>query len=57
MTAAHCNPDMKTFYQRLIAAGKAPKSALIAVAQKLLLLANTLVSQNRLWQPNPLHCA
>lgn len=57
VTAARCNPDMKTFYQRLIAAGKAPKSALIAVARKLLLLANTLVSQNRSWQPTPPHCA
>ena len=43
--------DMKTFYQRLADNGKEPKRALIAVARKLLLLANTLIAQDRLWRP------
>jgi hypothetical protein len=42
---------MKAFYQRLRAAGKAPKVALIAVARKLAVLANTLISDDRTWQP------
>jgi transposase len=51
VSARTCNADMKAFYQRLIANGKKPKAALIAVARKLLVLANILISQNRYWQP------
>jgi transposase len=51
VTAARCNNDMKTFYRRLRDNGKAPKTVLIAVARKLVLLANTLIAQDRLWQP------
>jgi transposase len=42
---------MKAFYQRMIAAGKPPKLAIIAIARKLAVLANTLISQNRMWLP------
>jgi transposase len=52
VSAARFNTDMKVFFQRLIAEGKPPKVALIAVARKLVILANTLVSENRMWQPN-----
>lgn len=52
LCAARRNPDAKTFYQRLIAAGKPAKVALIAVARKLVILANTLLNQDRVWQPN-----
>jgi transposase len=51
VSASRYNADMKIFYRRLIANGKAPKAALIAVARKLLVLANTLITQNRTWQP------
>lgn len=51
LSAARCNSDMKAFHRRLIANGKSPKAALIAVARKLVLLANTLVAQNRSWLP------
>lgn len=51
VTASRCNPAMKLFYERLIAAGKPPKLALAAVARKLVVLANTLLTQDRLWQP------
>lgn len=53
LAATRCNPDLKHFHQRLIAAGKPPKVALTAVMRKLLVLANTLVAQNRCWTPNP----
>ncbi len=50
LTASQRNLDMKAFYRRLIAKGKPAKVALIAVARKLVLLANTLVAENRTWQ-------
>jgi transposase len=51
LTATRFNVDMKAFYQRMIAAGKPPKLAIIAIARKLAVLANTLISQNRMWLP------
>lgn len=51
LTAVRFNADMQVFYQRLRTTGKAPKAALIAVARKLVVLANTLLSQDRMWQP------
>lgn len=52
ISAVRCNPDLKLFYRRLRQQSAKPaKVALIAVARKLLVLANTLVSENRLWQP------
>jgi transposase len=53
LSAATHNPGMKVFYQRLIAKGKAAKQALIAVARKLIVLANTLIAEDRTWQPSP----
>lgn len=50
VTAARCNPDLKTFYQRLRTEKSKPaKVALTAVARKLLILANTLIHEDRLW--------
>ena len=49
VAASRCNPDLKAFYGRLRAAGKAPKLALTAVMRKLLLLANTLIREDRHW--------
>ncbi|MEL6225826.1 MAG: IS110 family transposase [Pseudomonadota bacterium] len=40
-------------YRRLIALGKHPKTALTAVMRKLVILANTLIAENRCWQPDP----
>ncbi|MBO9477223.1 IS110 family transposase [Shimia sp. R11_0] len=39
-------------YRRLIQRGKNPKVALTAVMRKLVVVANTLISENRHWQPN-----
>lgn len=49
LSAARFNHDMKTFFARLTANGKAKKLALTAVARKLASLANTLVTEDRLW--------
>jgi transposase len=51
LAAARFNADLKVFYQRMTAAGKPSKVALIAVARKLAVLANTLISQDRTWLP------
>ena len=44
--ASRCNPILQTFYQRLIAAGKHRKVALIATARKLLTTLNTLLKNS-----------
>lgn len=57
LTAARRNPDGKAFYQRLIAAGKPAKVVLVALARKLVVLANTLIGQNRTWQIETPKCS
>lgn len=52
VSAVRWNPQMATFYRRLRAAGKPAKLAFIAVARKMLILANTLIAKDRTWQPN-----
>jgi transposase len=42
---------MGQHYRRLVREGKKPKVALIAVARKLAILANTLIAEDRHWQP------
>jgi transposase len=49
LTASRFNPDLKAVFDRLVAAGKAPKLALTAVMRKLLLLANALLRDDRKW--------
>jgi transposase len=52
ISASRYNPNLKVFYDRLIAKGKDAKLALTAVMRKLAVLANTLVRENRTWQSN-----
>lgn len=49
LSAARCNPDLKALYDRLRAKGKPFKLALAAIMRKLLLLANSLVRDDRQW--------
>lgn len=51
LTAANHNPDLAAFYKRLRTNGKEPKLALTAVMRKIVVLANTLITENRTWQP------
>ena len=53
MVAARHNPVLKTFRDKLVAAGKPKLVALIAVARKLLTILNAIVRDNRPWQPKP----
>jgi transposase len=47
--AFHWNPQLIALYQRLIAAGKLHKVALIACARKLLIFVNTVVERGTPW--------
>ena len=49
--AIRCNPVIRAFYQRLRAAGKAPKVAAVAAMHKLLTILNAMVKAQRPWQP------
>jgi transposase len=51
MVAARHNPVLKTFRDKLVAAGKPKLVALIAVARKLLTILNALLRDNQRWKP------
>ncbi|MCH7624837.1 MAG: IS110 family transposase [Chloroflexi bacterium] len=51
LVATRYNPVIKAFYQRLCAAGKAKKVALVACMRKLLLILNNMVKHGTLWGP------
>jgi transposase len=50
MTAMRWNPALRTFHQRLRAAGKPKMVALIAVARKLLTILNAILRDQTKWQ-------
>lgn len=49
LAAVRCNPALKAFHQRLIAAGKKPKVALTACMRKLLTILNAMVRDQNIW--------
>jgi transposase len=51
LPAARYNPPLRAFYQRLRAAGKLAKVALVAVARKLLVILNAMLRDHRPWSP------
>ena len=51
LTATRVNPTLRACYQRLIAAGKPPKVALVACMRKLLVLCNALCKSQTTWDP------
>jgi hypothetical protein len=52
LVAARHNPDLKAKYEAFIGAGKPKKVALSALMRKLIILANTLIRQDRKWTQN-----
>ena len=54
-SAARWNHNLKVFYERLVAAGKPKKVAITAVMRKLIVLANKLLKEDRLWSPQAPH--
>jgi transposase len=53
LVATRCNPVIRTFYHRLLAAGKPKKVALVACMRKLLTMLNAMVRDQRHWAPSP----
>ena len=50
LSGTRCNPVLKAFYDRLIAAGKPPKVALTACMRKLLVILNAMIRDGKHWQ-------
>lgn len=51
LTASRANPRLKAFHARLIASGKTPKAAIIAVARKMLGIIHALLRTGQPWDP------
>jgi len=51
LAAVRCNPVLRAFYQRLLAAGKLKKVALVACMRKLLTILNAMVKTQTPWTP------
>lgn len=51
LVATRRNPVIAAFYQRLLAAGKLKKVALVACMRKLLTILNAMLRDRRPWQP------
>lgn len=49
MSAIRCNPAIKVFHGRLIAAGKPKKVAIVACMRKLLTILNAMLRDHALW--------
>ena len=52
LVASQHNPVIRSFYQRLLAAGKPKKLALTACMRKLLTILNSMVKNGKRWNPN-----
>src|SRR6202030_210039 len=53
MVAARYNPQLKSFRDKLVAAGKPKLIALVAVARKLITILNAILRDRRSWQQIP----
>ena len=53
LSAIRCEPSAQACYQRLTANGKPHKVAVVAVMRRLVGLLDTLLREDRLWQPRP----
>jgi transposase len=57
VSAIRCNPVIRPFYARLIAAGKPVKVAMVACMRKLLVFANAVLRDDVDWSPHALQTA
>ena len=55
LVASRFNPLIKSLYQRLCAAGKPKKVALVACIRKLLTIVNSMLRTRTPWNPKPAH--
>ena len=51
LVATRCNPVIRAFYRRLLAAGKPKLVALVASMRKLLTILNAMIKSQRPWAP------
>jgi transposase len=51
LAAGRCNPVFRAFKERLAKAGKKAKVILVAIARKLVVLANAVLRDRKPWQP------
>ena len=49
LSAIQCHPKLKPMYQRLVAAGKPKKVAIVACMRKQLIILNTMVKNGTMW--------
>lgn len=52
MSAIQCHPKLKPMYERLVAAGKPKKVAIVACMRKQLTILNTMVKNGTYWNEN-----
>ena len=50
VVASRFNPVIRAFYQKLVAAGKLKKVALVACMRKLLVILNAMLKHDTPWQ-------
>jgi len=50
MVAVRWNPAIRTFYERLLAAGKSKMTALVASMRKMLTILNAMIKNNQPWR-------
>jgi transposase len=52
MSTIQCNPKFKAFYEKLKAAGKRPKVALVACMRKMIVVLNSMIRNGTRWNEN-----
>lgn len=52
LSAIQCHPKLKPMYERMVAAGKPKKLAIVACMRKQLIILNTMVRNGTEWDPN-----
>ncbi|EKO3664102.1 IS110 family transposase, partial [Vibrio metschnikovii] len=52
MSAMQCNPVFKQHYQKLLAAGKPKKVAIIACVRKMVVILNSMLRDGCMWDAN-----
>jgi transposase len=52
LVAIRYNPKLRAFYNRLLEAGKTKMVAIVATMRKLLIIINTMIRKNQLWNEN-----
>ena len=52
MSAIQCHPKLKPMYERMVAAGKPKKVAIVACMRKQLIILNTMVKNGTYWDEN-----